>query len=167
MVVTESRNMSLESLSRHYRRAAVQAPTGSASGKACGQAMAGLPAPRGRESGSNSSLLLLRQRSWPTFSITAQYPSRQQPNGVSEMYCLGYEFRSEGIRLADWRVIIEFIICSRSCCAVLWQKNSYLMQQALKNIMSVNQCCSFKLLCGALADETLSTVLSLFVLLVL
>lgn len=89
MVVTESRNMSLESLRRRNRRAAVQAPIGSARGKACGQAVAGLPAPRGREIGSFSSLLRLRQHSWPAFSVTAQYPSRQQPNGVSEMYCLG------------------------------------------------------------------------------
>lgn len=35
------------------------------------------------------------------FAVTAGYPGRQQPSGVSEMYYLGYDFRSEGIRLAD------------------------------------------------------------------
>lgn len=105
MVVTESRNTSLKSLSRRCRRAAVQAPTGSACGKACGQAMASLglnvAEPVAAESGSNTSLLLLSQRSWPAFAVTARYPGRQQPNGVSQIYCLRYDFRSEGIRLAD------------------------------------------------------------------
>lgn len=101
MVVIESRNMNLERLSLRCRRAAFQAPTGSARGEACGQAVASLPAPRGRasaaaESGSSASPLLLSQRSWPAFAVAARYPGRQQTNGLSEMYCLGCHFRSEG-----------------------------------------------------------------------
>lgn len=43
MAVTESRNMSLESLRHRHGREAIQASTGSARGKACGQAVASRP----------------------------------------------------------------------------------------------------------------------------
>lgn len=53
MVVTESRNTSLESLSCGFPRAPFQALTGSARGKARGQAVARTPAPRGTASAAD------------------------------------------------------------------------------------------------------------------
>lgn len=109
-MVTEARNMSLENLSRGFRRAPVQGLTVSARSEACRQAAARTLAPRGTAAAVADLSGAGTRTSLPVAESALPGPRSQERrrylHGEREIYCLGYAFLSAGIRLADERVII-------------------------------------------------------------